>query len=70
MLLLLFLDSMEDMLELEDILPTLLELFILPSVKLSQDICMEDMVGTVLDMLVLDMVMDLGFTMDRIILQF
>merc|ERR1711872_1001900 len=50
-------------------LPTPLGSFILPSVKLSQDICMEVM-GMVLDMVVLDMVMVLGFTMDRRILPF
>jgi len=50
MLLLLFLELMEDMLELEDILLTLVELFILPSVKLklSLGISMVDMEHIVL----------------------
>merc|ERR1719186_1636306 len=59
MLLLLFLVSLEDMLELADILQTLVELFMLPSVRLRLmlDISMEDMamVDMVWDMLVLDM---------------
>ena len=59
--LLLFLEFMVDMLEPVDILPTLLELFILQNVRLmlSQDILdMEDMamVDMVLDMQVLVMV--------------
>merc|ERR1719186_780988 len=64
MLLLLFLVSLEDMLELADILQTLVELFILPSerLRLMLDISMEDMamVDMVWDMLVLamDMVWD------------
>jgi len=51
MLLLLFLEAMEDMLELEDILPTLVELFILLSVKLklSLDISTVDMELTALE---------------------
>jgi len=55
MLLLLFLELMEDMLELEGILLTLVELFILPSVKLklmqkqSLDISMVDMEHIVLE---------------------
>merc|ERR1719186_5951 len=57
MLLLLFLVSLEDMLGLADILPTLLELFMLPSARLRQmlDISMEDMamVDMVWNMLVL-----------------
>jgi len=57
MLLLLFLELMEDMLELEGILLTLVELFILPSVKLklmqkqSLDISMVDMEHIVLVLL-------------------
>merc|ERR1719186_827640 len=64
MLLLLPLEFMEDMLELADILQTLVELFMLPSVRLRQmlDTSMEDMamVNMVWDMLVLatDMVLD------------
>merc|ERR1712055_68564 len=63
----LFLEFMEDMLELADISPTLLELFTLQSVKQSQDISMEDM-DMVLDMLVLD-ILDMGlvFTMVSIL---
>ena len=51
MLLLLSQVSMEDMLELADILQTLLELFMLPSVKLRQmlDMVMEDMAMLVTD---------------------
>merc|ERR1711887_251354 len=54
----LFLEFMEDMLELADISPTLLELFMLQSVKQSQDISMEDM-DMVLDMPALD-ILDMG----------
>merc|ERR1711970_260682 len=63
----LFLEFMEDMLELADISPTLLELFTLQSVKQGQDISMEDM-DMVLDMLVLD-ILDMGlvFTMVSIL---
>merc|ERR1719186_125700 len=57
MLLLLSQVCMEDMLELADILPTLVELFMLPSarLRLMLDISMEDMamVDMVWDMLVL-----------------
>merc|ERR1719186_952826 len=64
MLLLLFLVSLEDMLGLADILPTLVELFMLPSARLRQmlDISMEDMamVDMVWDMLVLAMDMVWG----------
>merc|ERR1719186_472309 len=66
MLLLLSLESLEDMLELADILQTLVELFMLPSVRLRQmlDTSMEDMamVDMVWDMLVLatDMVLDMA----------
>merc|ERR1739838_526025 len=66
MLLLLSQVSMEDMLELADILPTLLELFMLPSARLRRmlDTSMEDMamVDMVWDMLVLatDMVLDMA----------
>merc|ERR1719186_2031951 len=66
MLLLLSQVCMEDMLELADILQTLVELFILPNVKLRPmpDISMEDMamVDMVWDMLVLamDMVLDMA----------
>merc|ERR1739838_208336 len=62
MLLLLSLESLEDMLELADILQTLVELFMLPSVKLMLDISMEDMamVDMVRDMLVLAMDMVWG----------
>jgi len=64
MLLLLSLVSLEDMLELADILQTLVELFILPNVKLRPmpDISMEDMamVDMVWDMLVLAMDMVWG----------
>ena len=51
MLLLLFQVSLEDMLELADILQTLVESFILPSVKLRQmlDMAMEDMAMLVMD---------------------
>merc|ERR1712055_512486 len=63
----LFLEFMEVMLELADISPTLRELFMLQSVKQSQDISMEDM-DMVLDMLVLD-ILDMGlvFTMVSIL---
>merc|ERR1719186_1362372 len=66
MLLLLSLVSLVDMLELADILQTLVELFILPNVKLRPmpDISMEDMAmeDMVWDMLVLamDMVLDMA----------
>merc|ERR1719186_255083 len=64
MLLLLFLVSLEDMLGLADILPTLVELFMLPSARLRQmlDISMEDMamVDMVWEMLVLAMDMVWG----------
>merc|ERR1719186_2477151 len=66
MLLLLSQVCMEDMLELADIWPTLVELFMLPSVKLRPmlDTSMEDMamVDMVWDMLVLatDMVLDMA----------
>merc|ERR1719427_1129176 len=66
MLLLLSLVSMEDMLVLADILPTLVELFMLPSarLRLMLDTSMEDMamVDMVWDMLVLatDMVWDMA----------
>merc|ERR1719186_527607 len=66
MLLLLSLEFMEDMLELADIWQTLVELFMLPSVRLRQmlDTSMEDMamVDMVWDMLVLamDMVWDMA----------
>merc|ERR1719186_1039536 len=66
MLLLLSLVSMEDMLVLADILPTLVELFMLPNARLRPmlDISMEDMamVDIVWDMLVLamDMVLDMA----------
>merc|ERR1711970_463439 len=70
--LLLFLEFMEVMLELADISQTLLALFMLQSVKQSQDISMEDM-DMVLDMPVLDMlvldILDMGlvFIMDSIL---
>merc|ERR1719186_1219412 len=66
MLLLLSQVCMEDMLELADILPTLVELFMLPSarLRLMLDTSMEDMamVDMVWDMLVLatDMVLDMA----------
>merc|ERR1719186_1295571 len=66
MLLLLSQVCMEDMLELADILPTLVELFMLPSarLRLMLDISMEDMamVDMVWDMLVLatDMIWDMA----------
>merc|ERR1719186_613119 len=51
MLLLLSLVSMEDMLVLADILPTLLELFMLPNARLRPmlDMAMEDMAMLVMD---------------------
>merc|ERR1719508_632372 len=66
MLLLLSLVSMEDMLELADIWPTLVELFMLPNarLRLMLDTSMEDMAmgDMVWDMLVLamDMVWDMA----------
>merc|ERR1719427_19268 len=64
MLLLLSQVSMGDMLELADILQTLVELFMLPSarLRLMLDTSMEDMVDMVWDMLVLatDMVLDMA----------